>query len=133
MSRSRLARHPLDCKTSYKFVKYFFLSEGWTVARVWGPQGLWNVAAWRRPPQIERMELCIVEKGERLWLYRAEDAVLMLEVKAASGDDDVSGIGQVVLKRLMDAEAVLLRLCTPAAMCQIGHLDPSGTPVIELS
>lgn len=111
-------------------MKYFFLSEGWTIARVWGPQGLWNVAAWRRPPQIERMELCIVEKGERLWLYRAEDAVLMLEVKADSSND-ASGIGQVVLKRLMDAEAVLLRLCTPAAMCQIGHFDPKSPPTLE--
>lgn len=73
------------------------------------------------------MELCIVEKGERLWLYRAEDAVLMLEVKADSSND-TSGIGQVVLKRLMDAEAVLLRLCTPAAMCQIGHLDSETPP-----
>jgi len=106
-------------------VKYFFLSEGWTVARVWGPQGLWNVAAWRRPPEIERMDLCIVEKGERLWLHRAEDSVLMLEVKAESTADATDGIGQVVLKRLMDAEAVLLRLSTPAALCQIGYFDPS--------
>lgn len=76
------------------------------------------------------MELCIVEKGERLWLYRAEDAVLMLEVKADSSND-ASGIGQVVLKRLMDAEAVLLRLCTPAAMCEIGHFDPKSPPTLE--
>ena len=96
------------------------------MARVWGPQGLWNVAAWRRQPQIERMELCIVEKGERLWLHRAEDAVLMLEVKAESSDAG-SGIGQVVLKRLMDAEAVLLRLCTPAALCQLGHIETEAT------
>ena len=110
-------------------MKYFFLSEGWAVARVWGPQGLWNVAAWRRPPEIGRMGLCIVEKGERLWLHRAEDSVLMLEVKAESGDDSTSGIGQVVLKRLMDAEAVLLRLSTPAALCQIGHFDPEAPEI----
>ncbi|MGD1902256.1 MAG: hypothetical protein ACFB9N_08455 [Geitlerinemataceae cyanobacterium] len=104
-------------------MKYFFLSEGWNVARVWGPQGLWNVAAWRRPPEIERMELCIVEKGERLWLHRAEDSVLMLEVKADADDETAPGIGQVVLKRLMDADAVLLRLSTPAAVCEIGYFD----------
>jgi hypothetical protein len=55
----------------------------------------------------------------------------MLEVKAETSQD-ASGIGQVVLKRLMDAEAVLLRLCTPAAMCQIGHFDPEVSPTGEL-
>jgi len=112
-------------------VKYFFLSEGWIVARVWGPQGLWNTTAWRRTPQIDRLDLCIVENNERLWLYRAEESVLMLEVKPESSGSNAAGIGQVVLKRLMDAEAVILRLCTPASTCHIGHFENnlnSSTP-----
>lgn len=62
-------------------MKYFFLTEGWTVGRVWGVGGLWNALAWRREPEIEKMNLAIIEQGEKMWLYRVEDAVLMLEVK----------------------------------------------------
>jgi hypothetical protein len=90
-------------------VKYFFLSEGWTVGRVWGTTGLWDDVAWRRSPEIYKKNLCIVENNERLWLHQVEDAVLMLEVKP---DPSTLGtrkttIGQVVLKRLISAEQVL--------------------------
>jgi predicted Abi (CAAX) family protease len=93
-------------------VKYFFLSDGWTVGRVWEFGGLWNVNAWRREPEIERMNLCILEQGEKLWLYRVEDAVLMVEVRplAQSSADSARTIGQVVLKRLITAEQTLDRL-----------------------
>ncbi len=96
------------------FVKYFFLSEGWEVGRVWEFGGLWDEVIWRRRPQIQRLSLHIVEDGERLWLYRVEEAVLMLEVKP--GDPSTVNprsqtIGQVVLKRLISADQVLDRLC----------------------
>jgi predicted Abi (CAAX) family protease len=93
-------------------VKYFFLSDGWTVGRVWEFGGLWNVNAWRREPEIERMNLCILEQGEKLWLYRVEDAVLMVEVRplAQNSADSARTIGQVVLKRLITAEQTIERL-----------------------
>jgi hypothetical protein len=95
-------------------VKYFFLSDGWMVGRVWEFGGLWNENAWRRKPQIQQMNLCILEQGEKLWLYRVEDAVLMVEVKPSrlSPTESTAGttIGQVVLKRLISAEDVIERL-----------------------
>lgn len=90
-------------------MKYFFLSEGWSIGRVWSTDGLWNDVAWRRSPTIDRMSVAIIEKGESLWLYRAEEEVVMLEVKP-TGIDPAHVIGQVVLKRLMDADQVLERL-----------------------
>lgn len=100
-------------------MKYFFLSDGWTVGRVWEFGGLWNENAWRRKPQIQQMNLCILEQGEKLWLYRVEDAVLMVEVKPSKPASDESvgtTIGQVVLKRLISAEEAIERLnsATPA-------------------
>lgn len=91
-------------------VKYFFLSETWTTGRIWEFGGLWNELAWNRPPYVKRQPLYIQENGENLWLYKAEDAILMIEVmpKAASS---VPTIGQVVLKRLLSAEQVIDRLC----------------------
>jgi hypothetical protein len=92
-------------------VKYFFLSEGWIVGRVWEFGGLWDANAWRRQPKIQRLNLGIVEREEILWLYEVEDAVLMLEVKP--GDtvaDSVPTIGQVVLRRLMSPDQVIERL-----------------------
>ncbi|MEL7142602.1 MAG: hypothetical protein AAGM27_02520 [Cyanobacteria bacterium J06554_3] len=91
------------------FVKYFFLSETWTTGRIWEFGGLWNELAWNRPPYVKRQPLYIQENGDNLWLYQAEDAILMIEVmpKAAS----VPTIGQVVLKRLLSAEQVVDRLC----------------------
>lgn len=94
-------------------MKYFFLSDGWIVGRVWELGGLWNESAWRRKPQIQQMQLCIWENGQQLWLYRVEDAVLMVEVKPGEGvpAEAAKTIGQVVLKRLISADQVLDRLC----------------------
>jgi hypothetical protein len=91
-------------------VKYFFLSEGWNVGRVWEFGGLWNEGTWRRKPIIQRLNLHIAENEERLWLYEVEEEVLMLEVKPAI-EDATNPIGQVVLKRLITAEQVIERLC----------------------
>ncbi|MEM9448797.1 MAG: hypothetical protein AAGA75_09695 [Cyanobacteria bacterium P01_E01_bin.6] len=95
-------------------MKYFFLSDGWAVGRVWELGGLWNETAWRREPQIQRLNLYLQEKGERLWLYSVEDAVLMVEVKPEELREDTfpnCPIGQVVLKRLITAEQVISLLC----------------------
>lgn len=96
-------------------MKYFFLTEGWDIGRVWELGGLWNDVAWRRQPDIQRMELYIQDnQQEKLWLYSVEDAVLMVEVRPQSSnasDSSQSAIGQVVLKRLISAEQVLELLC----------------------
>lgn len=98
-------------------MKYFFLSEGWSIGRVWEFGGLWNETSWRRKPEIEQTNLCILEKGERLWLYKVEDAVLMVEVRPEDATADPSikdgkdTIGQVVLKRLITAEQAIELLC----------------------
>ncbi|HIK54713.1 MAG TPA: hypothetical protein IGS37_06090 [Synechococcales cyanobacterium M55_K2018_004] len=97
-------------------MKYFFLTDGWTIGRVWEFGGLWDEFAWRRKPDIERLNLCIQERGERKWLYRVEDAVLMVEVKpteAALQHSPPTPIGQVVLKRLIDADQAIAFLCSP--------------------
>jgi hypothetical protein len=99
-------------------VKYFFLSEGWTVGRVWASDGLWQITAWRRQPDIQRINICLVENNELLWLYRVEDAVLTVEVKPITSVIASQTIGQVVLKRLMTAEQVIERLSTAEAKCQ---------------
>lgn len=92
-------------------VKYFFLAENWHVTRVWEMGGLWNENVWRRPPQIERLDLAIVEQEDTFWLYQVEDAVLMVEICPDRGaGDPTSAIGQVLLKRLMSANGVLERL-----------------------
>jgi hypothetical protein len=96
-------------------MKYFFLSEGWEVGRVWELGGLWNEIAWRRKPQIEQMTVCIWEDNEKLWLYRVEDAVLMVEVKptlVAVTVTPENAIGQVVLKRLISGDQAIDILCT---------------------
>ncbi len=96
-------------------MKYFFLSEGWEVGRVWELGGLWNEIAWRRKPQIEQMTICIWEDNEKLWLYRVEDAVLMVEVKptpVAAIVTPENAIGQVVLKRLISGDQAIDILCT---------------------
>jgi hypothetical protein len=92
-------------------VKYFFLSEGWNVGRVWEFGGLWNEASWRRKPEIDRLNLHISENDEKLWLYQVEEEVIMLEVKPAHESAVNSTIGQVVLKRLITAEQVIERIC----------------------
>ncbi|MFP4007826.1 MAG: hypothetical protein ACLFV6_07420 [Spirulinaceae cyanobacterium] len=90
-------------------MKYFFLSEGWEIGRVWEFGGLWDEVSWRRKPLIERLNIAIVEQGESLWLYQVEDAVLMVEVKPVRQETGLT-IGQVVLKRLITAEKAMLRL-----------------------
>jgi hypothetical protein len=123
-------------------MKYFFLSEGWTVGRVWSTEGPWNEVAWRRSPHIERTNLSIIERGETLWLYRAEEAVVMLEVRpsqpspptnnsstgpaaarTAAAAAAAQSIGQVVLRRLIDADQVVERLSNGQAICQISATD----------
>jgi DNA-binding IclR family transcriptional regulator len=99
-------------------VKYFFLSDGWTIGRVWELGGLWNESAWRRKPDISQINLCVWEKDEKLWLYRVEDAVLMVEVKPTEPtqmDAATQAIGQVVLKRLITADQAIERLCAAQA------------------
>lgn len=102
-------------------MKYFFLTEGWTVGRVWGVEGLWNAVAWRREPEIEKINFCIVENNdEKLWLYRVEDSVIMVEVKPISpSSSGASSIGQVVLRRLMSGDQVIERLSAAEATCEI--------------
>jgi hypothetical protein len=107
-------------------VKYFFLSEGWTVGRVWASDGQWQVSAWRRQPDIHQLNICLVENNEVMWLYQVEDTVLMVEVmptvQAQVGKSGQS-IGQVVLKRLISAEQVIERLGTASARCQLQSLE----------
>lgn len=85
------------------------------VGRVWEFGGLWDEVAWRRKPNIQRLQLCILERGEKLWLYRVEEAVLMVEVKPSRdlADAGMNPIGQVVLKRLITADQALDLLCSP--------------------
>lgn len=95
-------------------MKYFFLSDGWAIGRIWELGGLWNEIAWRRKPEVEQTALYIWENDEKLWLYRVEDAILMVEVKpslevAATMSNPV--IGQVVLKRLITADQAIEIIC----------------------
>jgi hypothetical protein len=106
-------------------VKYFFLAEGWQIGRVWASEGLWQEMAWRRLPDIQRLDICLKSQQEIWWLYRVEAAVLTVEVKRdlASGEPaNKLGIGQVVLKRLMSAEQVLERLSTAEAICHLASI-----------
>jgi hypothetical protein len=112
-------------------MKYFFLSDGWTIGRVWELGGLWNQTAWRRPPDIQKLDLCIWEQDEKLWLYRVEDAVLMVEVKPESTLEVSAAskaIGQVVLKRLITADQAIDRLCANLTSCRllVGEESNSG-------
>jgi hypothetical protein len=97
-------------------MKYFFLSEGWRIGRVWALGGLWNESEYRRPPQIEQLNISIEEGNERLFLYRVEPDVLMLEVKPDEENmiNASVEIGQVVLKRLITADQVIDRLAQMA-------------------
>lgn len=117
-------------------MKYFFLSDNWTTGRVWEFGGEWNVQAHRRQPNLQKQSLCIQENGETLWLFQAEDAILMLEVKPkadASRTDATRAanptIGQVVLKRLLTADQVIERLCQEDSFRSLGaNLKPSAQP-----
>lgn len=91
-------------------MKYFFLSDGWTTGRIWEFGGLWSELAWNRKPFLQKQPLYIQENGENLWLYKTEEAVLMVEVMPKAITKPT--IGQVVLKRLLTADQVVERLCT---------------------
>ena len=107
-------------------MKYFFLSEDWTVGRVWAADGLWQIIAWRRPPEIKQLDICLVEKNEVLWLYQVETSVLMIEVKPMPDTHVLAlnqTIGQVILRRLMSAEQVIEHLGKAVAKCQLQNLD----------
>jgi len=94
-------------------VKYFFLSAGWGIHRVWELGGLWDENVWRRAPHIQQLNLGIIEQNEKFWLFQVEETVLMVEVHPLDlPDGTASPIGQVLLKRLMTAEQVLERLQT---------------------
>ena len=107
-------------------MKYFFLSDGWTYGRVWSSDGLWNDAAWRRKPHIQRLNIHFVQKTEVLWLYRVEDAILTVEVKPIDPDQierAAGAIGQVVLKRLISADQVLERLSAAETVCEVKNIQ----------
>jgi hypothetical protein len=91
-------------------MKYFFLSEGWKIGRVWEFGGLWNDRTHRRSPHIEQLSVTITEGHNRLHLYRVEPDILMVEVKPQDPLNASEDIGQVVLKRLMSADQVIDRL-----------------------
>ncbi|MBE9211815.1 hypothetical protein IQ247_03625 [Plectonema cf. radiosum LEGE 06105] len=106
-------------------MKYFFLSEGWKVGRVWAFDGLWQVTAWRRQPDIQRLNICLVEDSEVMWLYQVEDAIVTVEVQPALSvprNVPPQNIGQVVLKRLISAEQVIERLGNGSAKCQLQNI-----------
>ncbi|MEM9923722.1 MAG: hypothetical protein AAF915_08240 [Cyanobacteria bacterium P01_D01_bin.50] len=103
-------------------MKYFLLSEGWKVGRVWAFDGLWQVTAWRRQPEIQRLNICLVEENEVMWLYQVEDAIVTVEVQpelSVTPQTPPQNIGQVVLKRLITAEQVIERLANASAKCQL--------------
>lgn len=106
-------------------MKYFFLTEEWTIGRVWASDGLWSETAWRRRPDIERLDICLGSASETFCLYRAEDSVLTVEVKPIARPDNTSSqaIGQVVLKRLIDAQQVIERLSAAKAICQLTNIQ----------
>lgn len=104
-------------------MKYFFLTEGWTVGRVWAVDGLWQVISWRRQPDIQRLNICLVENTEIFWLYRVEDVIMTVEVKAMISVQQSKSIGQVVLKRLMTAEQVIERLNGAVTQCKLENIQ----------
>ncbi|MGL5872291.1 MAG: hypothetical protein ACRC2R_07965 [Xenococcaceae cyanobacterium] len=89
-------------------MKYFFLAQGWQIARVWEFSGLWNEGIWRRKPNIQRLSIGMEQHKEKLWLYQVEDAVVTIEVKPTQElSDSITTIGQVLLKRLIAAEQAI--------------------------
>ncbi|CAN1209734.1 Lipoyl-binding domain-containing protein [Tumidithrix helvetica PCC 7403] len=99
-------------------MKYFFLSQGWQVSRVWEASGLWNERVWRRKPLVAKMGIYIVDKTEKMALYKVEDAVHMLEVipdellDRSANTEQLSNnaIGKVRITRLVSAEQALERI-----------------------
>jgi hypothetical protein len=93
-------------------MKYFFLSQGWQIRRVWETSGLWNERVWRRKPQISKMGIYLVDHTETMALFKVEDAVQMVEVipEADAGRKNEVAIAQVRIKRLISAEQALERI-----------------------
>ena len=48
-------------------MKYFFLSDGWIVGRVWGVGGLWTDAGWRRQPDIQKLNVSAVDAVRKIY------------------------------------------------------------------
>lgn len=94
-------------RVSISNVKYFYLSEGWIVGRVWEFGGLWDEMSRRRKPYIELLNLGMVERGQILWLYEVEEDVLMVEVMPTEAVSNPGPFGTVVLKRLITAEQAI--------------------------
>ena len=108
-------------------MKYFFLSDGWTTGRVWEFGGIWDEVGWQRKPHLKQMALCIIENGEKLWLYQVEEAVLMVEVRPSTQQS--RPIGQVVLKRLITAHQVIDHLCSADGVINSHAMNGMSVPV----
>ncbi len=101
-------------------MKYFFLSQGWRVRRVWEVSGLWNDMAWRRRPIIIPVGVYLVDGREEMVLYKVEEAIQAIEAipedltntsdRIVSNDSSKAAIAQVRISRLLSAEQVLERI-----------------------
>ncbi len=101
-------------------MKYFFLSQGWRVRRVWEVSGLWNDMAWRRRPIIISIGVYLVDGREEMVLYKVEEAIQAIEAipedlantsdHIVSNDSSKVAIAQVRISRLLSAEQVLERI-----------------------
>jgi hypothetical protein len=97
-------------------MKYFFLSQGWRLRRVWELSGLWNEMAWRRKPIIIPIGIYLVDGKEEMTLYKVEEVIQAIEVipeelpASTESGDSKPAIAQVRITRLLSAEQVLERL-----------------------
>jgi hypothetical protein len=97
-------------------MKYFFLSQGWRVRRVWELSGLWNDMAWRRKPIIIPIGVYLVDGKEEMMLYKVEEVIQAIEVipeeslESTESGDSKPAIAQVRITRLLSAEQVLERM-----------------------
>jgi hypothetical protein len=97
-------------------MKYFFLSQGWQLRRVWEVSGLWNDMAWRRKPIIIPIGIYLVDGKEEMILYKVEEVIQAIEVipeelpSSSESSDSKPAIAQVRITRLLSAEQVLERI-----------------------
>lgn len=101
-------------------MKYFFLSQGWRVRRVWEVTGLWNEMAWRRRPIIVPIGVYLVDGKEEMVLYKVEEAIQAVEAipeelpknsaTSMNNENIKPAIAQVRITRLLSAEQVLERM-----------------------
>lgn len=97
-------------------MKYFFLSQGWQLRRVWEVSGLWNDIAWRRKPIIIPIGIYLVDGKEEMILYKVEEVIQAIEVipeelpRSRDSSDSQPAISQVRITRLLSAEQVLERI-----------------------